>query len=51
MTTVKLSRRRAIGAAAAVPLAGGLATAAQAAAEMMGPTIPRAQRIRLARSR
>ena len=47
MTTVKLSRRQALGAAAALPLAGGLATAAQAAAEMMGPTMAQANRVRL----
>lgn len=47
MTRFTLSRRQALGAAAALPLAGVLAPAAQAAAEMMGPTIPRAHRVRL----
>jgi glyoxylase-like metal-dependent hydrolase (beta-lactamase superfamily II) len=48
MTTLRLSRRRALAAAAALPVAGGLsAGAARAAAEMAGPATPPFRRVRL----
>jgi glyoxylase-like metal-dependent hydrolase (beta-lactamase superfamily II) len=47
MSTFKMSRRQALGAAAALPLAGGTATVAPAAAEMKGPMMAQAHRFML----
>lgn len=47
MTTLKLSRRQALAAAAAVPLAGAAARPAAAAADMKGPTMAQVNRFRL----
>lgn len=47
MTSLKMSRRHALGAAAALPFAGATATAAQAAAEMKGPMMAQAHRFTL----
>lgn len=47
MTTLTLSRRQALAAGVALPLAAGLSGRARAAAEMMGPTLAQASRFRL----
>jgi len=47
MTTLTLSRRQVLAAGAALPIAAGLAPKAQAAAEMMGPTLAQANRFKL----
>lgn len=47
MISAKLTRRQALLATAALPLAGGLASRAGAGAEMMGPTTVLANRFRL----
>jgi len=47
MTFAQLTRRQALTAAAALPLAGGLARPAHAAAEMLGPTQAKAHRFKL----
>ncbi|MCX7644416.1 MAG: MBL fold metallo-hydrolase [Rhodobacteraceae bacterium] len=47
MTPLKLSRRQALAAAAAVPLAGAAVRPAAAAADMKGPTMAQVNRFRL----
>lgn len=47
MTKFTLSRRQALAASAALPIAGALAPTAEAAAEMKGPTMAQVNRFRL----